>query len=60
MKCPDCYGLGYIVTMRSPVFGQPILPPPQCKPCEGKGVLPDPKSAPFHSKVVAARQRRRP
>ena len=54
MKCPHCFGLGYVVTMRSPVFGQQIPPPPPCTACDGKVVLPDPKPAPFISRATAA------
>jgi DnaJ-class molecular chaperone len=60
MKCSNCDGLGYIVTMRPLVFGQPIEPPPECERCEGKGVIPDPVPVPFRSRVAAARKRRRP
>jgi DnaJ-class molecular chaperone len=40
MKCPDCFGLGYVAEMRSMVFGRKIEPAPACKPCNGIGKLP--------------------
>jgi DnaJ-class molecular chaperone len=60
MKCPDCFGLGYVAEMRPMVFCRKIDAPPVCKPCNGTGKLPDQKPVPFKSKLVAARRKRRP